>query len=108
MTIRVTSLASGSSGNALLVQSAQAALLVDCGLPQRAIERFLRHAGLCPNDLAEILPTGAMAEIAGFAVGSFAVPHDAADPVGYTIRTGGWCVGVALDLGSWDDAVLAA
>src|SRR6266545_3198299 len=153
MTIRVTSLASGSSGNALLIQSAQAALLVDCGLPQRAIERYLRHAGLCPGDLAaillthehgdhvlsaapfarrygvplvanrptadalgllregvafQILPTGAMAEIAGFAVASFAVPHDAADPVGYTIRTGGWCVGVALDLGSWDDAVLAA
>src|SRR6266545_6099237 len=153
MTIRVTSLASGSSGNALLIQSAQAALLVDCGLPQRAIERYLRHAGLCPGDLAaillthehgdhvlsaapfarrygvplvanrptadalgllregvafQILPTGAMAEIAGFAVASFAVPHDAADPVGYTIRTGGWCVGVALDMGSWDDEVLAA
>ena len=45
MTVCVTSLASGSSGNALLIQSGRAALLVDCGLPQRTIERYLRHAG---------------------------------------------------------------
>jgi phosphoribosyl 1,2-cyclic phosphodiesterase len=152
MTIRVTSFASGSSGNALLVQAAGTALLVDCGLPQRAIERHLRHAGLHPSDLAaillthehgdhalsaaplsrrygvplvvnqptadalgllcegvafQILPTGATTAIGLFAVRSFGVPHDAAEPVGYTIRAGGWCVGVALDLGSWDAEVLA-
>ncbi len=57
MTLRVTSLASGSSGNALLVQAESAALLIDCGLPQRAIERHLRHAGLSPANLAAILLT---------------------------------------------------
>ena len=57
MTIRVTSLASGSSGNALLIQAGGAALLVDCGLPQRTIERQLRHADLDPRDLAAILLT---------------------------------------------------
>jgi phosphoribosyl 1,2-cyclic phosphodiesterase len=156
VTIRVTSLASGSSGNALLVQSTDpapgAALLVDCGLPQRTIERHLRHAGLGPADLAAVLlthehgdhamsalpfarrhgiplvanrptadalglssadvpfhmlPTGGATTIGGLMVRSFAVPHDAADPVGYTIQAGGWCVGVAVDLGSWDDGVLA-
>jgi phosphoribosyl 1,2-cyclic phosphodiesterase len=153
MTLRVTSLASGSSGNALLVQAGDAALLVDCGLPQRTIERQLRHAGLEPRDLAaillthehgdhilsavpfarrhgvplvvnqlvadalgllsagvafQILPTGSEAVIAGLAVRSFPVPHDAAEPVGYTIQAGAWCVGIAIDLGSWDEAVLAA
>src|SRR5689334_15268002 len=152
MTLRVTSFASGSSGNALLLQSDSVALLIDCGLPQRAIERHLRHAGLQPADLAaillthehgdhvlsaapfsrrhgvplvvnrptadalgllsagvafQVLPTGAATEIAGLGVRSFAVPHDAAEPVGYTIQAGRWCVGVAVDLGSWDDTVLA-
>ena len=57
MALRVTSLASGSSGNALLVQKDNYALLVDCGLPQRTIERHLRHAGLAPSDLTAILLT---------------------------------------------------
>ena len=57
MTLRVTSLASGSSGNALVIQAGGAALLVDCGLPQRAIERHLRHADLSPADLAAIVLT---------------------------------------------------
>src|SRR5262245_25420618 len=151
MTIRVTSLASGSSGNAMLIQTSSAALLVDCGLTQRAIERQLRYAGLQPADLAaillthehgdhslsavpfsrrhgvplvvnsptaaalallsqgvafQVLPTGGMAEIAGLIVRSFPVPHDAAEPVGYTIRAEGWCVGIAIDMGSWDEVVL--
>ena len=151
MTIRVTSLASGSSGNALLIQTDGAALLIDCGLPQRVIERHLGHAGLRPADLTAILLThehgdhvlsagplarrhgipivanaataaalgGALSgverlnlAVAGtialgpFDVRSFAVPHDAAAPVGYCIQADRWCVGVAIDLGSWDDGVL--
>ncbi len=157
MTLRVTSLASGSSGNALLIELDRSgaqlgALLVDCGLPQRRIERHLAHAGLRPADLAAILlthehgdhamsagsiarrhgvpvianaptagalsvslsgielrtlPIGDSMTIGPFSIRSFPVPHDAAAPVGYTIRAGDWCVGVAIDLGSWDDAVLA-
>jgi phosphoribosyl 1,2-cyclic phosphodiesterase len=151
MALRVTSFASGSSGNALLLQSSSAAILVDCGLTQRAIERQLRYSGLQPADLAaillthehgdhalsavpfsrrygiplvvnqptavalgllsqgvafQVLPTGGIAEIAGLVVRSFPVPHDAAEPVGYTIQAEGWCVGVAIDMGSWDAAVL--
>lgn len=152
MTLCVTSLASGSSGNALLVRAGAAALLIDCGISQRAIERHLRHAGLAPGDLAAILlthehgdhtlsagplarrygipivangptaaalgealddvtlrelPVGAELEIGGCAVQSFPVPHDAAAPVGYTVAAGGWCVGVAVDMGSWDGTVIA-
>ena len=151
MTLRVTSLASGSSGNALLVQADGAALLIDCGLPQRVIERHLGRAGLRPADLTAILLThehgdhvlsagplarrhgipivanaataaalgGALSgverlnlAVAGtialgpFSVRSFAVPHDAAAPVGYCIQSDGGCVGVAIDLGSWDEGVL--
>lgn len=151
MTMRVTSLASGSSGNALLVQTGETNLLVDCGISQRAIERHLRRMGLHPGDLHAILLThehgdhalsagplarryglpivangptitalgdalahvdvreigsDAALRIGGCAVQSFAVPHDAAAPVGYTIRANGWCVGIAIDLGSWHDGVL--
>ncbi|NWG22565.1 MAG: MBL fold metallo-hydrolase [Chloroflexi bacterium] len=57
MSLTATSLASGSSGNALLVRHGDAALLVDCGLSQRAIERALARAGLRPGDLHAILLT---------------------------------------------------
>jgi len=157
MTLRVTSLASGSSGNALLIEldgpgGQLGALLIDCGLPQRRLERHLAHAGLRPADLAAILlthehgdhamsagsiarrhcvpvvanaptasalsvslagievrtlPVGDTMALGPFSIRSFPVPHDAAAPVGYSIRAGDWCVGVAIDLGSWDEAVLA-
>jgi phosphoribosyl 1,2-cyclic phosphodiesterase len=151
MTICVTSFASGSSGNALLIQADGAALLIDCGLTQRAIERHLAHAGLRPVDLTAILLThehgdhvlsagplarrygipivanaataaalggalsgverlnlavGGTIALGPFSVRSFAVPHDAAAPVGYCIQASNWCVGVAIDLGCWDEGVL--
>jgi phosphoribosyl 1,2-cyclic phosphodiesterase len=151
MTLYVTSLASGSSGNALLVRSGEAALLVDCGLPLRTLESALARIDVHPAQLSAILlthehgdhalsagllarrygipvvanqptlaaiehdltgipfqelATGAAATIAGFGVRSFPVPHDAAEPVGYTISAGRWCVGIATDLGHWNDAVV--
>lgn len=150
MTVLVTSLASGSSGNALLVQADGAALLVDCGLSLRAIEKHLAYLGLHPSDLraillthehgdhalsagplarrhavplvcnqatsaalgdelegvtVETLPPGQEARIGPFAVTAFPVPHDAAAPVGYRIVVGGATLGLAVDLGSWTDAV---
>ncbi|MBC8159952.1 MAG: MBL fold metallo-hydrolase [Roseiflexaceae bacterium] len=151
MSIRVTSFASGSSGNALLVRTPGAAFLVDCGIPQRTLERFLARDGLCPADLSAILLThehgdhtqcagpfarrhglpiianrptldalgvaldgvatreigvGSGALLGDCAITSFRVSHDAAAPVGYTLRAGGWTVGVAIDLGCWDDEVV--
>lgn len=151
MTIRVTSLGSGSSGNALVIHAAGAALLVDCGLPQRTVERHLRQAGLEPHDLCAILlthehgdhtlsagplarryglpvvanlptiralgqsvegvelvelPVGGVMDLGCYRVRSFPVPHDAAAPVGYCVEAEGWRVGVATDLGTWDDLVL--
>lgn len=152
MALCVTSLASGSSGNALLLRTDTAAVLVDCGISQRTLERTLAHAGMRPADLSAILlthehgdhvgcaapfarrhsipviangptlaaigqaltgvqvmelPTGTSREFGEFRAQSFAVPHDAAEPVGYTIHAAGSCVGIAVDLGSWSDEIVA-
>jgi phosphoribosyl 1,2-cyclic phosphodiesterase len=57
MPLTVTSLASGSSGNALLVHCTTGTLLVDCGLSQRAIEHHLAHSGRAVSDLLALLIT---------------------------------------------------
>lgn len=55
MSVRVCVLASGSSGNAILVQSSHAAILVDSGLAARETERRLYDIGVSPGDLSAIL-----------------------------------------------------
>lgn len=57
MSLAITSLASGSSGNALLVRSGHAAILIDCGLPLRTLEGLLRYQGLEPRQLAALVLT---------------------------------------------------
>jgi phosphoribosyl 1,2-cyclic phosphodiesterase len=149
----VTSLASGSSGNVLFVRCSAGAILIDCGLPQRTLERALAHAELRPSDLSAILlthehgdhvgcagpfarrhglrvvanratlaalrddlrdcqttelTTGGTQQIGPFTVRSFALPHDAADPVGFVVDHDGVRVAIATDLGSWGDSVAQA
>ncbi len=55
MSLRVRSLASGSSGNAFLVWSAGGALLIDAGLPARTLERQLQLHDVTPSRLAAIV-----------------------------------------------------
>lgn len=152
MTLSVMSLASGSSGNVLLLRFAGAALLVDCGLSVRAIEQHLRYLGLHPSALLAILlthehgdhalsvgalarrhrvpvvcntetravlerqldgvvveelPVGQRASIGAFDIISFLLPHDAVAPVGYRITADGATLGIAVDLGSWTEALVA-
>jgi phosphoribosyl 1,2-cyclic phosphodiesterase len=57
MSLRVKSLATGSSGNVILVQAGETALLVDCGLPTRRVEGHLRQRNIDPSALAAILLT---------------------------------------------------
>lgn len=57
MSLSVTSLASGSSGNALLVRCGGAALLVDCGIALRTLEGLLRYQGCEPRELQALLLT---------------------------------------------------
>lgn len=53
----VTTLASGSSGNCILVSQGDTHLLVDCGISCLRIKRALAQYGLSPADLAGILIT---------------------------------------------------
>src|SRR5690349_11092870 len=53
-TIRVSALASGSSGNAFLVEAAGVKLLFDAGLNATTLEYYLRQRGASPSELAAI------------------------------------------------------
>jgi len=55
--VRVISLGSGSSGNALLVQSGETSVLVDAGFPARLLAGRLRSLGIAPASLSAILLT---------------------------------------------------
>jgi phosphoribosyl 1,2-cyclic phosphodiesterase len=142
--LEVTVLASGSSGNALLVRSGDCSVLVDAGLSARKLGAVLEACGVAPESLSGILLThehgdhtkglkvfvgkyavpvfanpltadhlkrqgiGARWNLfssgAGFVLGSievlpFSVPHDAADPVGFVLRSNGTGFAVLTDLG---------
>lgn len=53
----ITTLASGSSGNCILVSHGETHLLVDCGISCLRIKRSLTQFGLTPADLSAILIT---------------------------------------------------
>jgi len=55
--MRFASLASGSRGNALIVESDATRLMLDCGLTPREAERRLGRLGLLPGDIDAILVT---------------------------------------------------
>lgn len=142
--MEVTVLASGSSGNALLIRCGESTVLVDAGLSARRLLTLLAEHGVEPESLGAILlthehgdhsrglknltarhripvfataltaealkrsgvcadwrliPTGARFEIAEMEVVAFSVPHDAADPVGFVVRSGGRSFAVLTDLG---------
>lgn len=149
-TLRVSILASGSSGNCTLLETEQTRLLVDAGLGKRetlarlvAIEqKFDRldgilisheHSDHCNGlpqvlglwraplyvteatqhellrilpetfrkrmDRAEVISAGQRFCIGDIEVWAFAIPHDAADPVGFTFRANGAKVAIVTDLG---------
>ena len=55
--MRFTSLGSGSSGNALVVEAAGTRLMLDCGFTVRETLRRLSRIGLSPEMLSGILVT---------------------------------------------------
>lgn len=57
MALRFASLGSGSRGNALLVESAQTLVLIDCGLTLKAMEARLGDLGRDPRDIDAVLVT---------------------------------------------------
>ncbi len=143
-------MASGSSGNATLLETERTCLLVDAGLGRKETFRRLAaldkapervdgilishehtdHASGLPQllthwrataylteptciELTRVLPeasskkldrvehicAGERFTIGDIEVSPFAVPHDAADPVGYTFRANGTKVAIVTDLG---------
>jgi phosphoribosyl 1,2-cyclic phosphodiesterase len=154
--LRVSILASGSSGNITLLETQRTRLLVDCGLGKRetlarlaAIEQNVdridgilishEHSDHC-NGLPQMLglwkaplyvTEGTMEALhralperlgkrlrgvetiqAGqhFAIGdievhAFQIPHDAADPIGFTFRTNGTKMALVTDLGYMPELV---
>lgn len=70
--MRVTSLASGSSGNALVVEHDDGAVLVDCGCPPRRLAALLHNAGVAPTRLSAVLITH---EHSDHVVGAGAIPR---------------------------------
>jgi len=154
--LRVTILASGSSGNITLLETEHTRLLIDAGLGKRetlarlaAIEKDVEHLdgilithehsdhcnglpqmlGLWKAPLYVTEPTmdalhralpdrlgkrlrGVETIHAGqrFCVGdievhAFAIPHDAADPIGFTFRTDGVKMALVTDLGYMPELV---
>jgi phosphoribosyl 1,2-cyclic phosphodiesterase len=148
--LRVSILASGSSGNLTLLETERTRILVDAGLGKRetlarlaAIEKNLdrldavlithEHTDHCNglpqvlglwkaplyvteatmSALERVLPetfgkrlrglesiqAGQCFSIGDIDVHAFAIPHDAADPIGFTFRTNGIKVAICTDLG---------
>ena len=154
--LRVSILASGSSGNLTLLETESTRILVDAGLGKRetlarlaAVECDLdrldavlithEHSDHC-NGLPQVLglwkaplyvtePTmdalqrilpdtfrkrlrgvesiqaGQRFSIGDIDVHAFAIPHDAADPIGFTFRTNGTKVAICTDLGYMPELV---
>jgi phosphoribosyl 1,2-cyclic phosphodiesterase len=154
--LRVSILASGSSGNITLLETPRTRLLVDCGLGKRetlarlaAIELRVdridgilithEHSDHCnglpqmlglwkaplyvteptmdalqrafPDRLAkrlrglETIQSGRHFSVGDIDVHAFQIPHDAADPIGFTFRTNGTKMALATDLGYMPELV---
>lgn len=71
--MRVTSLASGSSGNALAIEHDGTSLLVDIGCPPHRLARLLAEAGVRADHLAAVLLTH---EHSDHVAGLVALPRD--------------------------------
>jgi phosphoribosyl 1,2-cyclic phosphodiesterase len=152
MGVSVSVLASGSRGNAALVESSQARILVDAGVSCRETFKRLKSAGFDPRTISAILIThehsdhvyglatlakrlkvpifmtgathqawarslrddagqlpkleklevfsaGRSFQVEDITVTPFTIPHDAADPVGFTFRADGTKIAIATDLG---------
>jgi phosphoribosyl 1,2-cyclic phosphodiesterase len=143
--MRITILASGSGGNATLIESGRTRILVDAGLRVRALRRRLEAVGVSPGSIDAILLThehsdhllgarefsekygtairatrgtaaaagieadlfhpfvpvdaGRDFRIGDLCVRTCAIPHDANEPVAYSLEDGGARCVLASDLG---------
>ena len=143
--IEVTVLGSGSGGNATLVRSAGASILIDAGFSRRQLVQRLAEVGWAPEKLnaivishehvdhicglrvfckhfatpvysteetlqsdcfrelglkkIETIRAGERFSIGDLTIDPFSIPHDAADPLGFVVRSNGLALGYVTDLG---------
>ena len=162
ISFRISILASGSTGNATLLETERTTLLIDAGLGRREILRRFEALGrACPESVDAVLIThehsdhssavaqmarhwdcpaylteqthreivkmyagdpekpgkkaqverveyihaGEQFQIGDIEINPFAIPHDAADPVGYAFRMNGTKVAIVTDLGYMPELV---
>lgn len=138
--MKICTLASGSSGNSLLIETGSTKILVDAGISMRQIRLRLEVLGVDLEDIDAVVVThehsdhtaaiprlktpvhvasqtshlwkDKLAQMMEFAsdcafqikdllVTPFSVPHDAVDPVGFTIESeNGEKIGIVTDIGS--------
>lgn len=91
--IRFCSLGSGSSGNALLVESGQTLLLLDCGFSAREALRRMTEVGVSPDRLNGILVTHEHTDHVG---GVFRLARKLTVPVWLTAGTLKACSALAV------------
>jgi phosphoribosyl 1,2-cyclic phosphodiesterase len=154
--VKVSVLASSSSGNSTLVATESTRLLVDAGLSRKETFERLTASGVRPDSLTAILIThehsdhiaglhtiakklnipvymsrltapcvfanddswseeytpklelfaaGSSFTIGDIDVASFTIPHDAADPVGFSFRAEGIKISIATDLGYMPESI---
>ena len=154
--MKLTSIASGSSGNCIYVGSDEANILVDAGISGKKIENGLKELSVEPKSLDGILVThehidhvaglGVMARryhlplymtektaqavcniksvgkidhelfqvitpdrpfrIRDITIDATSIWHDAADPVCYTMESGGVRASIATDMGNYHEGIV--
>lgn len=143
--MRICTLASGSSGNSLYIESPNSKILVDAGIGPRVLKKRLSEIGVDIADIDAVVVTHEHEdhtrgitkikipiyvasetvpvwkdrveslnefesdepfEINDLFITPFSVPHDAIDPVGFTIQTDSLKVGVVTDIGSVTSLVI--
>ena len=106
--LRVSILASGSSGNITLLETERTRLLIDAGLGKPTLGALQRAL---PDTLekrlrgVEKIQAGQRFSVGDIEVHAFAIPHDAADPIGFTFRAGGVKLALVTDLGYMPELV---
>jgi phosphoribosyl 1,2-cyclic phosphodiesterase len=137
--MKVCTLASGSSGNSLFIQTEYSKILIDAGISLRQIKARLKRLDVELSDLDAVIishehldhamsipkienpayvasatmhlwkdkvknlfefDTGSSFSIKDALITSFSVPHDALDPVGFTIETDHRKLGIVTDIGT--------